>query len=147
LKRLAALLLLLAWLSPGLGAGAIAELRSASGFEETVADLEFAITERNLRIVGRNEIGAAIRAEGDADFPRVTVLHYCSLAAAREALLIDPAYIVQLTCRIAVYEKDGAVHLGALLLPEDSADPALAAYARRMNALTEEILRYAAGGP
>jgi uncharacterized protein (DUF302 family) len=121
------------------------EMASRQGFSETLEDLEFAITERNLRITGRNDIGEAVRAEGTAGFPNVVVLHYCSLAIAREALALDPAFIVPMTCRISVYERDGAVYLGALLLPENGPHATLNTLAVRLNAMVVEILRFAAG--
>ena len=42
-------------------------------FEDVIFELDFAITERNYRITGRNTIGKGLRDRGYNDFPDVEV--------------------------------------------------------------------------
>lgn len=118
-------------------------LTSHKSFADTLADLEFAITEHNFRITGRNEVGRAIRDRGHDTFPDATVVHYCNLELAHEVLQLDPHFIVHMPCRAAVYVTDGKVYVAADLLPEDHADERVRAFARRVNALQRQILKYA----
>lgn len=113
-------------------------------FEEVLEDLEFAIGELNFRIVGRNDISKGVREAGRLDFPRSLVLQVCSLALAEEALELDPALIVHMPCRIAVYERGGRVFVGTDLLPEDESDPRRAAFARKVNETLRAMVRAAA---
>lgn len=113
-------------------------------FDEVVEDLDFAIGEQNFRIVGRNDIGQGIRARGKPGFPRAIVLQFCNLTLAQEALEIDPGMITHMPCRIAVYEHGGRVFVTTTLLPEESTDPRLAAFARKVNRLLREMIQYAA---
>ena len=76
-------------------------------FEDVVFELDFAITERNFRITGRNTIGKGLRERGYSDFPNVEVIHFCNLEYAREVLLIDPGFVAQMPCRITVHEAPG----------------------------------------
>ncbi len=108
-------------------------------FEDVMFDLEFAITERNFRITGRNSIGSGLRDRGYKDFPDVEVIHFCNLEYAREVLLIDPGYVAQMPCRITVHIEDNKTVLSLILLPEDHADERVNAFAQRMNGILHDI--------
>jgi len=112
-------------------------------FEDVVDELEFAITEHNFRITGRNAIGKGIRKRGYPDFPNVEIIHFCSLEYARQVLEIDPGFVVQMPCRITVHEEGQKVVISAILLPEDHRDPRVNAFARKMNTRLREILDFA----
>ena len=102
----------------------IERARTDKAFDDVVFELEFAITERNFRITGRNTIGKGLRERGYDDFPDVEVIHFCNLEYAREVLEIDPGYV------------------SLILLPEDHADARINAFARRMNAILREIVEF-----
>lgn len=112
-------------------------------FADVVDELEFAISERNLRITGANEVGSALRERGYQDFPDMQVIHFCSLEYAREVLEIDPDYIAMMPCRITVHVRDGRTVITLILLPEDHPDARVNAFAARINELLREIAAFA----
>jgi uncharacterized protein (DUF302 family) len=124
-------------------AGPIVRRAVDKPFADVVFDLEFAITEHNLRITSRNDIGGGLRARGYADFPDVEVIHFCSLELAREVLLLDPGYVAQMPCRVTVHVQDGRTVVSVIELPTDHADQRVNAFARRMNALLADIVEQA----
>jgi uncharacterized protein (DUF302 family) len=115
----------------------------AKSFEDVVFELNFAITERNFRITGRNSIGAGLRERGYPDFPDVEVIHFCSLELAREVLLLDPGYVAEMPCRVTVHESPAGTVISLITLPLDHPDERVNAFARRMNATLQEIVDYA----
>ncbi|TDJ65632.1 MAG: DUF302 domain-containing protein [Proteobacteria bacterium] len=111
-------------------------------FDDVIFELEFAITERNFRITGRNTIGKGLRARGYENFPDVEVIHFCNLEYAREVLLIDPGYVAQMPCRITVHVAADRTVISLILLPADHTDERINAFARRMNGILQEIVDY-----
>jgi len=122
--------------------GPIVRYATAKSFADVIFDLNFAITEHNLRITGRNTIGEGLRERGYSDFPDVEVIHFCSLELAREVLLIDPGFVAQMPCRITVHEQDGETVISLILLPLDHADARVNAFARRMNGMLTDIVHF-----
>lgn len=114
-------------------------------FDEVVFELNFAITDHNLRITGRNNIGAGLRDRGYKDFPNVEVIHFCSLELAREVLLLDPGFVAHMPCRVTVHEEKGRTVISLIKLPLDSRDPRVNDFAQRMNAMLAEIVEFAVG--
>lgn len=128
--------------------GVIVRHVSGKSFADVVFDLNFAITEHNFRITGRNTIGEGLRQRGYADFPDVEVVHFCSLELAREVLLLDPGYVAQMPCRVTVHEQGGHTVISVIHLPLDHPDARVNDFARRMNGILDEIAAFAAGeGP
>ena len=123
--------------------GPIERFRVAKPFADVVFELNFAITERNFRITGRNTIGEGLRRRGYEDFPDIEVIHFCSLELAREVLLIDPGFVAQMPCRITVHEQDGITVVSLITLPTDHADERVNAFARRMNETLRAIVSFA----
>lgn len=115
---------------------------TTKSFDDVILELDFAITERNFRITGRNTIGKGLRERGYADFPDVEVIHFCNLEYAREVLLIDPGFVAQMPCRVTVHREQAHTVVSLVLLPEDHPDPRVNAFARRMNATLREILAF-----
>jgi uncharacterized protein (DUF302 family) len=111
-------------------------------FDDVILELDFAITERNFRITGRNTIGKGLRERGYADFPDIEVIHFCSLEYAREVLLIDPGFVAQMPCRITVHREHGQTVVSAILLPQDHPDPRVNEFSMRMNGLLREIMAF-----
>ncbi len=115
---------------------------TAKSFDDVILELEFAITERNFRITGRNTIGRGLRERGYADFPDVDVIHFCNLELAREVLLIDLDFVALMPCRITVHRAGGKTVVHLVLLPEDHQDERMRRFARNMNRSLREILAY-----
>jgi uncharacterized protein (DUF302 family) len=111
-------------------------------FSDVIFELNFAITEQNLRITGRNTIGESLRERGYENFPDVEVIHFCSLELAREVLILDPGFVAHMPCRIAVHEQDGKTVISLITLPLDHPDPRVNQFARRMNAILKEIVGF-----
>lgn len=115
---------------------------TAKSFDHVVLELDFAISERNFRITGRNPIGKGLRERGYADFPDFEVIHFCNLELAREVLLLDPDFVAQMPCRLTVHRSGGRTVVHVLLLPEDHPDPRVNAFAQRINGQLREILAF-----
>lgn len=112
-------------------------------FEDVIFELEFAITEHNYRITGRNTIGRALRDRGYADFPDAEVIHFCSLERAREVLLLDPAYLALMPCRVSVHVEDGRTVVQGNLLPTTHASADVVEFAVEVNRILGEIIEFA----
>lgn len=120
------------------------EARTSKPLHEAVLDAEFAITERNLRIVNHLHVGSSIRERGHADFPDYEVLLFCNLGYTRRMLEGNPAAILACPGRVAIREEKTGVVVSALLFPEKGDDPAAQYSIRRLNEMLREIVRYAA---
>ncbi len=126
--------------------GDIRRYRTPKSFADVVFELNFAITERNFRITGRNTIGKGLRERGHEDFPNVEVIHFCSLERAREVLEIDPGYVAQMPCRVTVHEAADATVISVILLPTGHPDARVREFARQMNETLMDIAEFAAAG-
>lgn len=111
-------------------------------YEDVSDEIEFAITERNFRITGKNIIGKAIRKRGHKAFPNVDVVHFCNVENAREVLEHDINFVSQMPCRMTVHEEQGKVVVQLILVPEQHPDPAVRDFAKRMNKTLQEILAF-----
>jgi uncharacterized protein (DUF302 family) len=112
-------------------------------FDDVIFELEHAITERNFRITGRNKIGQGLRERGYKNFPDLEVIHFCNLELAREVLLIDPGFIVQMPCRITVHSTINGQVISLILIPDNHHDERVNDFARRMNGILREIVQFA----
>ncbi len=112
-------------------------------YADVLAELELAITERNFRITGHNKIGSVIRDRENIAFPDYDTLQFCNLTYAREMLEISPAAVSYMPCNVAVRSERGKVIVTTHLLPTDSADPRLNAFARKMNEQLKQIVDFA----
>jgi uncharacterized protein (DUF302 family) len=112
-------------------------------FEDVIFDLEFAITQRNFRITARNFIGRSIRERGVKEFPRAQVIHFCNLTLAREALEIDPLFLIHMPCRVAVYDHGDRVTISTSTVPEKP-HSRMSEFSMRINRMLRAILRFAA---
>ena len=152
--KAALLLLALAWVAQPATAASV-DIKPAGAllvrytvdksFDDVVFELNFAITDHNFRITGRNNLGAGLRERGYKDFPNVEVIHFCSLELAREVLLLDPSFVAHMPCRVTVHEDQGRTVISLATLPLDSPDPRVNDFARRMNATLTEIVEFAVG--
>ena len=152
--KMAALLLALALLAPPVSAANV-DVQSEGAllvrytvdksFDDVVFALNFAITDHNFRITGRNDIGAGLRERGYKDFPNVEVINFCSLELAREVLLLDPGFIAHMPCRVTVHKDHGRTVVSLVKLPVDHRNPRVNDFARRMNTTLTEIVELAVG--
>lgn len=115
---------------------------SKKSFNDVILELDYAITERNFRITGRNTIGKGLRERGYEDFPDFEVIHFCNLENAREVLLIDPDFVAQMPCRLSVYRVGDRTVVNVVTLPEDHKDPRINAFAHHINGQLREILAF-----
>ena len=120
----------------------IVRVETTKSFEDVILELDFAITERNFRITGRNTIGKGLRERGYENFPDVEVIHFCNLEYAREVLIIDPGYVAQMPCRITVHVASGLTVISLILLPENHPNDRVNEFARRMNAILHDIVNF-----
>jgi uncharacterized protein (DUF302 family) len=112
-------------------------------YADVLAELELAITERNFRITGHNQIGSVIRERENIDFPDYDTLQFCNLTLARRMLELSPAAVVHMPCNVAVRFQDGRVYVTTHLLPTDSPNPTLNAFFRDLNAQLKQIVDFA----
>lgn len=111
-------------------------------FIDVLTDVEFAISQFNYRLTGRNRVGSAIAGMEEGGYKEATVLHFCNTQAAAEILEINTAYLLHMPCRITVRERldSSAVVVDARLLTED--DPAMLDIAKRVNKMMKEIVNF-----
>ncbi|MDA0821715.1 MAG: DUF302 domain-containing protein [Proteobacteria bacterium] len=111
-------------------------------FEDVIFELEFAITELNFRITGRNEIGKGLRERGYKDVPEIEVIHFCNLEYVHEVILLDPGFIAQMTCRFTVHTSAEGTVISYMQLPESHPNERINEFARRMNVLTRKMVDF-----
>lgn len=112
-------------------------------FADVVLDMEQAIGDENFAIVGRNDIGNAVRRRGHADFPDAVIVQFCNLEYARRVIEIDPSYMLYMPCRVVAFERDGRVHAASLLLPTDTERASFNELATAINAAIRRIIDFA----
>ncbi|MFN5745954.1 MAG: DUF302 domain-containing protein [Methylococcaceae bacterium] len=112
-------------------------------YQDVMAELELAITERNFRITGHNRIGSVIREREHIDFPDYDSLQFCNLTRAREMLELSPEAVAWMPCTISVRSQNGTIIVTTHLLPTHSRDPRLNDFARTMNQQLKQIVDFA----
>ena len=112
--------------------------------QDILEDIEFAITEHNLRIVDRLHIGQAIKSRGNVDFPDYEIILYCNLTFAKDMLELDPALVNACPGRVTVRSFGNSFIISAPLWPEYNQDPALNRIMFNMNNIVRKIVDYAA---
>lgn len=111
--------------------------------QEVLDDIEFAITERNLRITNRLHIGKTIRDRGNTEFPDYEIILYCSLTFAEKMLEMNPDYINYCPGRITVRKSNNHVIITAPLWPDDINNVELKQHISEMNKQVREIVDFA----
>ncbi|MDB2705738.1 DUF302 domain-containing protein [Pseudomonadota bacterium] len=89
-------------------------------FEDTLMNLDIAISEHNYRIIHRSNIGQAIRDRGEADYPLSTVISFCNITYAHEMMQINTNLINDMPCIVTVREELSAVIVGTKLMTINS---------------------------
>ena len=111
---------------------------------DIVDDAEFAITERNFRIVNRLHIGKAIRDRGYPDYPDYEVLLFCNLNYARQLFDMEPDFINFCPIKITIRDNGENYLITATLFPQDTDNVALNKLATKVNNLIRDIVEFAA---
>ncbi|MGX2039320.1 DUF302 domain-containing protein [Methylocaldum sp. MU1018] len=116
---------------------------TAKPYQDVLAELELAITERNFRITGHNRIGSVIRERENIRFPDYDTIQFCNLTLAREMLEISPESVIYMPCNVAVRSENGKVVVITHLLPTRSANSKMNEFARQMNEKLKQIVDFA----
>ena len=113
-------------------------------FSEVLFEINFAITQHNFRITSRANLSKGVRERGHNDFPSFEIIHLCNLELAREALEIDPGYVVYMPCKITIHEQGDTTVISIVKLPENHRDQRLEVFAKNVNQQLVNIVRFAA---
>ena len=111
---------------------------------EILEDIEFALTERNLKVVNKLHIGTGIQSRGYEDFPEYEIILYCNLEFARKMLEYNPSSINTCPGKITVRKNIDNYLISASLWPEDNNHPDLDRLMYNMNILIREVVDFAA---
>lgn len=112
-------------------------------YQDVMAELELAITERNFRITGHNKIGSVIREREGITFPDYDTLQFCNLTEARVMLEMSPETVAWMPCNISLRLENRKVVVTTHLLPTHNKDPRLNQFAESMNQTLREIVDFA----
>jgi len=112
-------------------------------YEDVMAELELAITERNFRITGHNKIGSVIREREGIAFPDYDTLQFCNLTEARVMLEMSPETVAWMPCNISLRLEKGKVIVTTHLLPTHNQNPQLNQFAESINQKLREIVDFA----
>lgn len=113
---------------------------SPYNFDETMFNLDIAISEHNYRLIHRSDIGQAIRDRGDPTFPLISVINFCNITYAHEMLMIDIELINDMACEVVVRESDSGVIVSTRLMNESLGSAEQQAFAKKMNLNIKKIV-------
>lgn len=114
---------------------------SPYSFNDTMMNLNIAISEFNYRIIHLSEIGQAIRDRGTEDYPLSTVVSFCNITYAHEMLEINPELISDMPCVVAVREtKDDKVIVSTRLMEEAVNNEKEQLFAKKINRDLKKIV-------
>jgi uncharacterized protein (DUF302 family) len=116
LKLILSPILLLVLISCDSNSNRIYQQPSQYSFEETLINLDIAISEHNYRIIHRSNIGQAIRERGQNNYPLSTITTFCNITYAKEMMEINPNLINEMPCNIAVRQQDNLVIVSTKLM-------------------------------
>ncbi len=114
---------------------------SEYSFEETLLNLDIAISEHNYRIIHRSQIGQAVRDRGDKDFPLSTITNFCNITYAKEMIEINADLINEMPCTIAVREQaTQGIIVSSRLMDEHTANDKQNQFALKINNNLKSII-------
>ncbi|NOQ93106.1 MAG: DUF302 domain-containing protein [Methylophaga sp.] len=113
---------------------------SDDNFEDTLQNLDIAISEHNYRIIHRSNIGQAIRDRGDKDYPLSTVISFCNITYAKEMMEINSDLINDMPCIVTVREETEHVIVGTKLMRFNTENEAQNNFAIRINNNLKSII-------
>jgi uncharacterized protein (DUF302 family) len=112
-------------------------------YQDVMAELEIAITERNFRITGHNKIGSVIRERDGGTFPDYDSLQFCNLTEAKVMLEMAPETVAWMPCTISLRQENDKVVVTTHLLPTHNRDPKLNDFANAINQKLKDIVDFA----
>ncbi len=113
-------------------------------YDDVLAELEVAIAEHNFRITGHSRVGKVIRDRGTENFPEFDTIQFCNLTHAKTLLEISPHAVSYMPCNVVTYQHQGKTIIKTHLLPEDTDNSSLNAFAAKMNQKLKQIVDFAA---
>lgn len=116
---------------------------TGKSMKQVMNDAEFAITDRNFRVVNRLHVGKAIRESGYPHFPDYNIILFCNVNYARKMLELDPNMINFCPGRVAMRQQKDKVVITAPLFPDHTDNKALNKITGQINALIRQIVNYA----
>lgn len=102
-------------------------------FEDTLSNLDIAISEHNYRIIHRSKIGQAVRDRGDKDYPLSIVISFCNITYAKEMMDINSELINDMPCIVTVREDVQGVIVGTKLMDVNTSNTRQNEFAQRIN--------------
>lgn len=113
---------------------------SQYSFEDTLLNLDIAISEHNYRIIHRSDIGQAVRDRGQKDFPLSSIINFCNITYAKEMMEINPDLINDMPCTIAVREQGNIVIVSTKLMNADTDNHTQNKFALKINNNLKSII-------
>ncbi len=117
---------------------------TGKSMKQVMSDAEFAITDRNFRVVNKLHVGKAIRESGHPHFPDFNIILFCNVNYARKMLQLDPDMINFCPGRIAMRQQNNKVVITAPLFPDRTDNKALNKITSQINALIRQMVDCAA---
>ncbi|PHS29478.1 MAG: hypothetical protein COA95_11730 [Methylophaga sp.] len=102
-------------------------------FEETLLNLDIAISEHNYRIIHRSNIGQAVRDRGEENYPLSTVISFCNITYAKEMMEINSDLINDMPCIVTVREEREGIVVGTKLMVTNTSNNRQNDFANRIN--------------
>lgn len=119
----------------------IYQQNSEYSFEETLLNLDLAISEHNYRIIHRSQIGQAVRDRGEKEFPLSTITNFCNITYAKEMMEINTDLINEMPCNISVREEPAqGIIVSTRLMNEHSASQKQNDFALKINKNLKSII-------
>jgi uncharacterized protein (DUF302 family) len=115
------------------GSDRVYQQTSDYSFEDTIINLDIAISEHNYRVIHKSNIGQAIRDRGVQDFPLSVVINFCNITYAQEMLLINPDLINDMPCTVTVREQENKVIVGTRLMDDKTRNNEQNSFATKIN--------------
>lgn len=111
----------------------IYQLASEYDFEETLLNLDIAISQHNYRIIHRSNIGQAVRDRGEEHYPLSIVISFCNITYAKEMMEINSDLINDMPCVVTIREEQEGVIVGTKLMHTNTNNERQNAFAKRIN--------------
>ena len=109
-------------------------------YEDTLLNLDIAISEHNYRIIHRSKIGQAVRDRGEKDYPLSIVISFCNITYAKEMMNINSNLINDMPCIVTVREEKEGVIIGTKLMSENTDNQHQNDFAKKINNNLKSII-------
>lgn len=116
-------------------------------FAEACERLDAAVRRHGFGVLGVHDLGATLRAKGEAFAGECRVFEVCNPRQAARVLATDLRLNMALPCRISVYTEGGETRIGMIepeaMLAMLCDDPALREVAAAVGAATRQMIEEA----